>query len=231
MRILIAGNHVLNIGKTGEHEAIRVQFPISDWLKDFGNGVFQLLHKRSGDAEALPVAVTSDSEYVYWLVSRSDVAYGGLGNCELVLMVDGAVAKSQTWLTRVEQSISPTSGTPPDPFKSWVDDVMEAGAGVVESANQAKLAEQAAKDAAIIAIEASEKSVSASTSATSASTSAMKSATNAEKAALAAKAAANRVAYATFELSKSGDLVINNSEMLGSTTFSLNENGDLEVDI
>ena len=231
MRILIAGNQTLNIGKMGEHEALRVQFPISDWLKDFGNGVFQLLHKRNRDVEAQPVVVTSDSEYAYWLVSRSDVAYDGIGYCELVLIVNSSVAKSQTWTTWVDPSISPDNETPPDPFKSWVDDVLQAGSGVGESARQAKLAEQEAKAAADVALDASEKAVSASTTANVASASAGESAANAEKAALAAQSAANRVAYATFELSESGDLVINNSESLGSTTFSWNDTGDSAADI
>lgn len=174
MRILIAGNQTLNIGKTGEHEALRVQFPISDWLKDFGNGVFQLLHKRSGDAEALPVAVTSDSEYVYWLVSRSDVAYDGLGNCELVLMVDGAVAKSQTWLTRVEQSISSDGETPPDAFKSWVDTVLEAAGMVKQYADAANKSAEAAKGYA-------DSAESSANSAKSHSTDAEQSAKDAEK--------------------------------------------------
>lgn len=217
MRILIADNQVLQIGKQGEDNALQVRFPIADWITAYGHGTFQLMHKRSCDAEAQPVIVTSDEDYAYWTVRNSDVAYAGLGECELLYFVGGTLAKSHTWATLTIASIMPSGETPPEPWESWIEQVLAAGSQAKESADAAKVSEVNAESSAEEATTAAEE--------------AKTNAENAERYAESAKEAANQISYVSFELDTNGDLMMNNSERLGGTNFSLNDDGDLEVEI
>lgn len=111
------------LGKQGENEAVRVVWPgiVEKFRKLYGSGAFTLTAKRCGDAEAYPVAVSTEGGDVVWLVRAADVASPGSGSCELTYTVDGAVAKSQTWSTYVAASISGDApGEPPEePAKAW----------------------------------------------------------------------------------------------------------------
>ena len=111
------------LGKQGENEAVRVVWPgiVEKFRKLYGSGAFTLTAKRCGDAEAYPVAVSTEGGDVVWLVRAADVANPGSGSCELTYTVDGAVAKSQTWSTYVAASISGDApGEPPEePAKAW----------------------------------------------------------------------------------------------------------------
>ena len=113
----------LTLGKQGENGAARIvwQGLAARYQALYGSGVFTLTAKRCGDAEAYPVAVSTEVEDVVWLVRTADVASPGSGSCELTYTVDGAVAKSQTWSTYVAASISGDApGEPPEePAKAW----------------------------------------------------------------------------------------------------------------
>lgn len=54
---------------------------------------------------------------------------------------------------------------------------------------------------------------------------------NAKISADAAQAAANSMSFVSFEITENGELVVNRAERLGTTAFSLNDNGELEVTI
>ena len=111
------------LGKQGENEAVRVVWPgiVEKFRKLYGSGSFTLTAKRCGDAEAYPVAVSTEGGDVVWLVQTADVANPGSGSCELTYTVDGVVAKSKTWSTYVAASISGDApGEPPEePAKAW----------------------------------------------------------------------------------------------------------------
>ena len=113
----------LPLGKQGENEAVQVVWPgiVEEFRGLYGSGVFTLTAKRCGDAEAYPVAVSTEDGDVVWLVRVADVASLGSGSCELTYTVDGTVAKSQTWSTYVAASISGDApGEPPEePAKAW----------------------------------------------------------------------------------------------------------------
>lgn len=113
----------LPLGKQGENGAARIvwQGLAARYQALYGSGAFTLTAKRCGDAEAYPVAVSTEGGDVVWLVRAADVASPGSGSCELTYTVDGAVAKSQTWSTYVAASISGDApGEPPEePAKAW----------------------------------------------------------------------------------------------------------------
>ena len=57
------------------------------------------------------------------------------------------------------------------------------------------------------------------------------SAANAAVSAQAAQTAAESMSYVSFDFSTDGDLLLHNSEQLGTSSFALNDNGNLEVTI
>ena len=130
MRIVNVKDYVIiPLGKQGENLATRVLFPFAnEWRLLFGDGTFQLLHQRQSDAEPHAVTVGIDGENVVWNVENVDVAVPGVGKCELNYLVGDALAKSITYSTKTAESLSDVGDTPPEPWESWVDEVLQAGA-------------------------------------------------------------------------------------------------------
>ena len=63
----------------------------------------------------------------------------------------------------------------------------------------------------------------------SAAETAAQGAASAANSAEAAQAAAESMSYVSFECSADGDLLLHNSEQLGTSNFALTESGNLEV--
>lgn len=150
MRSIVATQNVINIGYQGENNAACVQFNVSGWKELYGEGSYTLLVKRHGDADAYPVSVQASDNAVTWIVSNGDTARAGNGSAELVYSVDGTIAKSVIYRTCVLPSLD-GSAEPPEPWESWVQDVLEASADAVEAATNAE--EAAEKAAAAVAHE------------------------------------------------------------------------------
>lgn len=127
------------IGRQGENEAQRVVWPdiVTGWAKIYGDGVFSLAVKRKGDAAPYPVTVTTEDGALVWVPTNADTAVAGSGSCELSYTVDDVLAKSQTWSTEVYSSLTGEGETePPEPYQSWVDAVLKAGAAAEAAASK-----------------------------------------------------------------------------------------------
>ena len=63
----------LTLGKQGENGAARIvwQGLAARYQALYGSGVFTLTAKRCGDAEAYPVAVSTEVEDVVWLAAAA----------------------------------------------------------------------------------------------------------------------------------------------------------------
>lgn len=131
------------LGRQGENEVTTVLFDVSGWAEEYGAGSFRLLYKRSGDAGAYPVEVTVSGSEVQWLVSSADVGSAGQGCAQLVYTVNEAIARSEIFMTITGRSLD-GSEDPPDPWESWVDQILEAAG---EAANDAATAKRDAEDA------------------------------------------------------------------------------------
>lgn len=121
----------LPLGRQGENKAQRIVWPgIADsWARLYGAGVFALTVKRQGDAMPYPASITSENGDVVWVLGSADTARAGEGLAELTYTVDGVIAKSRTWRTVTEPSLSADGTTEPPPaYQSWVDEVLKAGA-------------------------------------------------------------------------------------------------------
>ena len=128
---------ILPLGKQGENLVRQIQFDISRWISNFGPGTVQLLHQRSGDETPYPVAVEQEGNLAVWTVTSADTAAAGTGRAELQYYVGDALAKSETWMTKVLAALGPAGETPPEAQQGWVDQVLQAGTVATEAAEKA----------------------------------------------------------------------------------------------
>lgn len=155
MRQVIAGSGVLFLGKQGENEATVVRFPIAEkWKELYGDGVFQLLFKRPSETQAYACVVDVDGEYVDWVITNTEVLIVGQGRAELCYFVNNTLAKSETWITVSVATLADVGETPPEPWESWVEEVLQAGSDAEQAATdavQAKTDAESARDDAVLA--------------------------------------------------------------------------------
>ena len=121
----------LPLGHQGENEAQRIVWRglADSWARLYGEGVFALTALREGDSAPYPASLKSENGDVIWTLSNADTAKAGEGMAELTYTVGGAIAKSRTWRTVVEPSLSANGTTkPPAAYQSWVDEVLQAAA-------------------------------------------------------------------------------------------------------
>ena len=121
----------LPLGHQGENEAQRIVWRglADSWARLYGEGVFALTVLREGDSAPYPASLKSENGDVIWTLSNADTAKAGEGMAELTYTVGGAIAKSRTWRTVVEPSLSANGTTePPAAYQSWVDEVLRAAA-------------------------------------------------------------------------------------------------------
>lgn len=124
MRIVNEANKII-IGYAGENEAVNVLFDVKGWDELYGVGTFTLLNRRPGECEGYPVEVTQEGDTVTWVVSSTDTAIEGIGECELMYIVDNVIAKSVVYNTVISHALC-SSDTPPEPWTPWVVTVIEA---------------------------------------------------------------------------------------------------------
>ena len=129
---------ILPLGKQGENLAKQIQFDLSRWISNFGPGTVQLLHQRSSDEAPYPVAVEQEGDRAVWTVTNADTAAAGTGRAELQYYVGDALAKSETWMTKVLAALGPAGETPPEAQHGWVDQVLQAGTVATEAADRAE---------------------------------------------------------------------------------------------
>lgn len=117
----------IEIGRVGENQAVRVVWPelLTEWAKLYGSGTVQLAVRRPNDTAPYPAVCTVEDGTIAWVVTAADVAQAGIGECELSYLVDGVIAKSQTWKTVIRKSLTGADmAEPPDtPAKAWCESV------------------------------------------------------------------------------------------------------------
>ena len=135
---LVKTGSILPLGKQGENLVRQIQFDLSRWISNFGPGTVQLLHQRSSDEAPYPVAVEREGNLAVWTVTSADTAAAGTGRAELQYYVGDALAKSETWMTKVLSALGPAGEMPPEAQQGWVDQVLQAGAAAAEAADRAE---------------------------------------------------------------------------------------------
>lgn len=142
---------VIYIGQRGENEATQVVFPKA-YFAGFDGGTYELLAQRQGDANPYPVAITEDTDNVYWTVSNTDCGVEGTGQCELRLTDGEYIVKSLLYVTLTGEALG-TEGPLPEPYEDWADtiygyatDAQEAAGEAAQSAREAAASAKTAHD-------------------------------------------------------------------------------------
>lgn len=120
------------LGKYDEYNVTVVRFDVSTFVAEYPGCTITLTHRRARDPIAMPVG---SFEVIggtgYWTVARGDTIYVGRGEAEIDVVKDGQLRKSITYETLVVEAPTEGDPEPEEPFKSWVDKVLEA-AGHIE---------------------------------------------------------------------------------------------------
>lgn len=124
-------------GVQGENEARSIQFDITPWVEELGDGAVTATAKRSQDSQPYPVTVTKNGTVVTWKPTSTDTAYPGSGSFQLEYTVNSVLAKTCIWSTMVVPSLDP-AGDPPDPYDNWLADMREVAADALQSEQNAE---------------------------------------------------------------------------------------------
>lgn len=111
----------IQIGRTGENEAVRVAFTLAPFEEVFPGGTPALLVKRKGDAAAYPVTLAVDGLTAYWTVTSADTDKAGFGQCELQWYLGDTLAKSNKFDFIVTPALEAGAEPPDEPSKRWFD--------------------------------------------------------------------------------------------------------------
>lgn len=131
-------------GVQGENEARSIQFDITPWVEELGDGAVTATAKRSQDSQPYPVTVTKDGNTVTWKPTSTDTAFAGVGSFQLEYTVDDVLAKTCIWSTMVAPSLDP-AGDPPDPYDNWLAEMREIAADALQDAQDADASAQDAE--------------------------------------------------------------------------------------
>lgn len=133
-----SGFSKINLGRQGENQARKVVFDVlRAWREEFGStGAASLIVQRSEDTAPYPVTMGEENGVLTWTVSAADTAYAGEGKAELRYTVGSTVVKSCIYKTVVRATLGDGTSKPPEAYKSWVDEVLTAAAGVETAVNK-----------------------------------------------------------------------------------------------
>lgn len=139
--IVTEGAALIPIGKQGENNAVPILFKVSAWTNKYGEGgTFALSHKRATDSVPYPATITLTDDGVLWLITAADNAIEGYGECELKYVLGDVIKKSVTWKTYTSKALAPVGDTPPDPYESWYEQILEASEEAQKAAERAETA-------------------------------------------------------------------------------------------
>ena len=232
---------ILPLGRQGEHGVRQVRFDLSYLIETFGEGTAILVHQRSQDLAPYIVSAVQDGDRLEWTVMDADTAYKGFGKAEIRWTVGDDLAKTVTYKTSVQRSLTEQTEIP-DPLESWYDTMIvyidqlkvDSDARLVEAVENASQSATSATESATSAAEseatATAKATQAAQSASDAAgsaTAAAQSAADADMNADRAEQAAANSGYMYFHIDSSGDLIYHRTSNV-DVTFYLAD-GDLYV--
>lgn len=131
-------------GVQGENESREIQFDISSWIEELGEGACTATAKRPTDTIPYPVTVTRSGNVVTWKPNSTDTAIEGIGAFQLEYSINGSIAKTRIWNTKIAPSLDP-AGDPPDPYDNWLAEMRQIAADALQDAQGADASAQDAE--------------------------------------------------------------------------------------
>lgn len=135
MRTIKMNPGMLNvIGRAGENLAVQARFRVAEeFSRLYGTGIFALCLLRPDETEPYAVQTQLDGADLIWNVSATDTEKQGYAQAELRYYAGDTLAKSVRYRCFIEPSVGQPTEDPPEPWQSWVDEVLEAGAAAQEA--------------------------------------------------------------------------------------------------
>lgn len=109
------GNKPIPLGRAGENEYTEIAFDISAWQREFTINSINLLIQRPNDGEAYPADVTIEGVYAVHTLTSADLAYPGIGKCQLQMLSGTVIAKTRIYSTLCNCSLD-ANGSAPTPW-------------------------------------------------------------------------------------------------------------------
>lgn len=133
--LIVDANHKseLMLGYQGESERTCVQFNLEAIAQEYPGGTVTLLVKRPGDTNPYPVLLVQDGDIYSWYIGVADTSFDGDGECQLTYQVGTVIVKTHKWPTHILESMTGATVDPPDPWESFVEDVLAAADEVMEA--------------------------------------------------------------------------------------------------
>ena len=138
----------LEFGERGENAVTEVILDFAAWAEEFGEGIVNLYVKRGGDTSAYPVPLSIDGTVATWLVSETDTYKKGRGEAEYVYVVGEKIEKTAVFGFYVNRDIGQPATTPPSPYETWMDSLMELSNTTLKNAQDAENSAEKAETAA-----------------------------------------------------------------------------------
>lgn len=114
------GNKPIPLGRAGENEYTEIAFDISAWQREFTINSINLLIQRPTDGEAYPADVTIEGVYAVHTLTSADLAYPGIGKCQLQMLSGTVIAKTRIYSTLCNCSLDVSGGDAPTPWAGVV---------------------------------------------------------------------------------------------------------------
>lgn len=137
MRVVRAGvADPILLGKRGERNAVQVEFDLSGFIRDFGEGVPGLTVRRPGDSKEYAASLERRGSTAVWVVGAEWTATDGQGKCELSWFVgeDTTAKDMRSWHTTVQESMGTGEGSPTAPEQAYLAKIQQTGAQVEQTA-------------------------------------------------------------------------------------------------
>lgn len=128
----------INIGRQGENAVKTITFDYSVFVEEFGDGVLTLVVQRRKDDEPYPVLLETEDNKATWTVTSTDTAYKGTGKIQLSYVVDEQIKKSVIYKIKIEPSVIAETEEPPEPIKTYLDQMIEIGSQVQSDAEDVR---------------------------------------------------------------------------------------------
>ena len=115
----------INIGFAGEYDVRRVEFNLSHFEKELGEGNATILRRRPGDTVSYPAPLEKEGKFWYWYIKLEDTANHGSGTAEVIYTpIDGGIAKSEFYDFLVSESLSESDSETPPAGQAYLDRVI-----------------------------------------------------------------------------------------------------------
>ena len=115
---------VINLGHQAENMTQELTFDVSDWLKQYPQGITVIIAKRNADDEPYMVNSSFMTGKITWKVTAYDTEFAGTGMAEIRLVENDVIKKSSVFQTSIQESITGEPVTPDQPVPDWINEIL-----------------------------------------------------------------------------------------------------------